>query len=363
MQAAFERTAHPFHMWDGLQSTPEALASLLEPEVTAQVTAAARAVAAAGHLHLVGCGTSLFAAIAGTYAFHAIADVPATAQGAFEFAAYPPAGLSGDAVLAISHTGGTAVVLEGVRLARERGAMTVGLTDMPESLLATAPAHVILGGGGREDSLPKTKSYPASLLREYLLAVAVAEARGKEVSCWRAALAAAPASARSVLEAAEPLARRLAAAGPRQVFVLGGGPHSATALEGALKLQEAARVPAHGWELEEGMHGPWSVMEPGDLVILPAVRGPAMAKAKGLAAALRHIGVDIWAITDEPDWLPGARYQTLLPGDVPEVFSPMYAVLPLYLFTYFTALASGKRPDCMRLADERYLRTRRALPR
>jgi len=365
MEAAFERAAHPFHMWDGLMTTPEAMAGVLEPGVQEQVRRAARSMAGVGHVHLAGCGTSYFSAIAGTYAFHAVAEVPATAHNAFEFSAYPPAGLGQSALLAISHTGGTAVVLDCVRLAEERGAVTVGLTDIADSQLATTPAHVILGGGGREHSLPKTKSYPASLLRHYLLAVTMAERRGRQVSGLRAALEAATEHSRQVLAGAEHQARQLAAERRpgAQVFVLGGGPNLATALEGALKLQESAQVRAFGWELEEGMHGPWGIMEPGDLVILPVMRGPSMAKARGLAAALQHIGVSIWAITDDPDGLPGAHHVTFMPQGVPECFSPLYAALPLYQFTYFTALAEGKRPDCMRLADDRYLRARLALPR
>jgi glucosamine--fructose-6-phosphate aminotransferase (isomerizing) len=363
MQPAFERTAHPFHMWDGLLGTPDALASVLA--VQDQVTAAAHAMAHVGHVHLMGCGTSYFSAIAGTYAFHAVADLPATAHNAFEFSAYPPAGLSRSAVVAISHTGGTAVVLDCVAAAKARGAVTIGLTDIAESPLATAPDHVILGGGGREASLPKTKSYPASLLRHYLLAVTLAELQGKDVSHLRAVLSAAPEHSRSVLESAEPLARQLAVGRKpgSQVFVMGAGPHVATAFEGALKLQESAQIRAWGWELEEGMHGPWGIMEAGDLVILPAMRGPAMAKARGLAAALRAIGVTIWAVTDDPEGLPGADHVTLLPPGVPEYFSPLYAALPLYQLTYFSTLAEGKRPDCMRLLDERYLTARLALPR
>lgn len=365
MQAAFERTEHPFHMWEGLVSTPEALAAVLEPAVQEQILAAARAALSAEQVHLVGCGTSYFSAIAGTYAVHAIADVPSQAHNAFEFTAYPPAGLARSAVVAISHTGTTPVVLDAVKLAADRGAVTVGLTDMQESPLATVPAHAILGGGGREPSLPKTKSYPASLLRHYLLAAQIGELKGKDVSGLKASLREAPANARAILDASLPLTRQLAAERRPEagVYLFGCGPNVATVMEGVLKLQESAQIKAHGWELEEGMHGPWGIMEPGDLVILLAMRGPGLEKARGLSEALRHLGVQIWAITDDPSAVPGAAYVTRTPADVPEYFSTLYTVLPLYQFTYFTALALGKRPDCMRLTDPRYLQTRLSLPR
>lgn len=365
IRQAFERTEHPFHMWEGLQSTPEALATILEPPVQQQIAAAAEALAGVDGVHLLGCGTSYFSGIAGTYAFHALTGIPGAAHNAFEFAAYPPGRLERSAVIAISHTGSTGVALDAVRLAAQRGAVTIGLTDYPDSALAGAVAFPILGGGGREKSLPKTKSYPASLLRHYLLAARVAENRGGAGGEWAHALFRAPELARTVMADSLPLveevvAERLPAS---QVFLIGNGPNVATALEGGLKLQESAQVPAHAWQLEEAMHGPWSIINPGDWVILLAMRGPGLAKAQGLAEALQHIGVNLWVITDEPDAVPGARRVTRLPAGIPELFTPLFAILPLYQFTYLTALALGKRPDCMRLADDRYLRARLALPR
>jgi len=250
-------------------------------------------------------------------------------------------------------------------LAAAGGAVTVGLTDDPDSPLAREVKYPILGGGGREESLPKTKSYPASLLRHYMLAVRVGARKGRSVAELVPALAQAPEAARATLAGSLPLVEQIVAtrSPDSQVFLIGNGPNVATAFEGALKLQESAQVPAHAWQLEEAMHGPWGIIDPGDLVILLAMRGPGLAKARGLAGALQHIGVNLWVITDDPAGISGAKYQTLLPGDAPELFSPLYAVLPLYQFTYYTALALGKRPDCMRLTDPRYLQARLALPR
>lgn len=365
MQGAFERTEHPFHMWEGLISTPEALASLLEPPVQEQVVAAAAGVAAADYVHLLGCGTSYFSGMAGAYVFHTVSGIPSAAHNAFEFAAYPPPALDHSAVVAISHTGSTGAAVDAAAVAAAWGAVTVGLTDYPDSPLARAVDYPILGGGGREKSLPKTKSYLASLLRHYMLAIRVGARKGRRVADMVSALAEAPETARATLAGSLPMVEQVVATRPAnsRVFLIGNGPNVATALEGALKLQESAQVPAHAWQLEEAMHGPWGIIDPGDLVILLAMRGPGHAKARGLAGALQHIGVNLWVLTDDPAGFPGAKYQTLLPPGVPEIFTPLYAILPLYQFTYHTALALGKRPDCMRLADPRYLQARLALPR
>ena len=365
LASALERSAHPFLMWEGVASVPATLRGTLRPERRGEVGRAAEALDGVQAVHLIGCGTSYFSAIAATYALPKIAGVPAVAHDAFEFAAYPPAALERAGLVAISHTGGTDSVVAALATARQRGAVTLGLTDVPWSPVAEAAAWTILGEGGREPALPKTRSYVASLLKHYLLANAMATRRERNTDAYRVALEGAPETARRVLDESAAQMQRLGASArewPR-VFVIGAGPNLATAHEGALKLQETAHVPAHAWELEEAMHGPWVSIDAGDLVILLAFQGPAFSKATGFAAALGQIGAQVWIITDSANGLPSAAHVTRLALTVPECFTPLYAVLPLYQFAYHVALTRGVRPDAMRLDDKRYLAARMALPR
>jgi len=364
LTSAFERSAHPFLMWEGLAQVPETLEGTLRPERREEIAGAADGLDTLRVLHVVGCGTSYFAAIAATYAFSAIAGVLAVAHDAFEFAGYPPSYLDRSGLIAISHTGGTESVTAAVRLAEAGGAITVGLTDVPDSPLARSAGRVVLGAGGREPALPKTRSYVASLLKLFLLAVEVGGRRGRDVEAYAYALAAAPGAAASVLNASAATAARIGAASRGgRIVIVGAGPNVATAGEGALKLQEAAQDPAQAFELEEVMHGPWVAINPGDLVILLAFSGPGLPKARGFAAALHGVGAEVWTITDSQDGIPFSTYETYLGPGVPECLSPLCAILPLYQFTYHVALARVIRPDAMRMTDERYLAARLALPR
>ncbi|HET7264011.1 MAG TPA: SIS domain-containing protein [bacterium] len=365
LASALERSSHPFLMWEGVASVPATLRGTLRPERRGEVGRAAEALDGVQAVHLIGCGTSYFSAIAATYALPKIAGVPASAHDAFEFAAYPPAALDRAGLVAISHTGGTESVISALATARQRGAVTIGLTDVPWSPVAEAATVTILGEGGREPALPKTRSYVASLLRHYLLAAAMAARRERNADAYRRALETSPETARQVLDESAAQMQRLGAAArewPR-MFVIGAGPNLATAHEGALKLRETAHVPAHAWELEEAMHGPWVSIDPGDLVIVLAFQGPAFSKAAGFAAALAQIDARVWIITDAANSLPRATHVTRLGVAVPECLTPLYAVLPLYQFAYHVALARGVRPDAMRLDDQRYLAARMALPR
>lgn len=366
VQWSLERTSHPFHMWDGITSIPDTLTTVLTPEVQKSVQQAAASLTNARSIHFLGCGSSYFSGIAGTYTFNVVAGITAYAHDAWEFATYPPIGIGHSALVAISHTGGTPAVLDSVRIATKNGVPTIGLTDVSGSDLERMTSQTVLGGGGRELALPKTRSYVASLLKHYLLAVEVGRQNSsRDLPKLRTVLEESPHTARKVLKNSEALAKLIGAnlSQHSQVFIFGAGPNVATAYEGALKLQETVQLPAHGWELEEGMHGPWVTINPGDLVIVLALKGPSLEKAKALITALRTIEAQVWVITDEENPIPNATYETRIVTDVPEYFSPLYTVLPLYQFTYFLALRRGIRPDAMRLTDERYLHTRLSLPR
>jgi glucosamine--fructose-6-phosphate aminotransferase (isomerizing) len=365
MKPTFERTAHPFYMWEELVSTPDVLRTVLQSDLMEHVKKAATALKDVKSIHLHGCGTSYFSSIAATYFFNQIAGIPAQAHNSFEFSAYPPAGLSESAVIAISHTGGTGVALDAIDIAEKEGAITIGLTDVEDSALASKATYVLHGGGTREKPLPKTRSYVSSLLKVYLLAVEVANQKGrKSQTDFLHYFHESPNTVQSVLDRNLELTKEIVHSLNKQsqIFLFGAGPNLATVMEGTLKLQETAQAMAHSFELEEGMHGPWVTMNADDLVIVYVPKGPSFEKAIRFVKAIQSVGVKIWALTDHHGEIEGTDYVTVLP-DVPEVISPLYGTLPIYQFAYELSLSRGIRPDVMRLTDDRYLDARLKLPR
>ncbi len=213
---------------------------------------------------------------------------------------------------------------------------------------------------GAEPALPKTRSYTSSLLRGYLQATTLAQAQGKDVSRWEAALHQSPDLARQVIAGCEPQVKELADrwCERRRIIVSGGGPQFATAQEGSLKLTEAARFDGTSWEVEEAAHGTWASTLESDLVIVLAMQGQSYESAVRLAGGMKTIGSAVWVITNRP-WA-GAKVDalTLLPDDQPELFMPLYAVIPFYLLSYFLALSRGISPDNMSMDNPRFLDAR-----
>lgn len=361
LEATLSRSSHPYYYWESLNSTPEGLALVLEESSRAAIRSAATALAGKDFVHCIGCGTSYYNAMAAAYALQALAGQPACAQDAFEFVAYPPPNLKNSVVLAISHSGKTAAAVEGLEMARSLGVTTVAFSDDAGSPMARV-AEYSVQSPNPEVQGPKNRSYVASLLRANLLAAEVARLRGQELPDT-SVLDRSPEIAGQVLEGLRPAVEDLARnhAGHQRVVVIGGGPQWITANEANLKFIETALIHSDAWEMEEAVHGTWMCLKEGDLVILLGLRGPSLEKARLLTRGFKTLGVQIWAISDDPAALSEADHLTLLPTGLPEWATPMFAILPLYQFIYFYTLARGLHPDRAPYGDPRYVEARKII--
>ena len=358
---AGERNAHPFHMWDGIQSIPETLSKTLEAYRDNPYAPFGKVIAGKKYVYFTGCGTSYYNGIAARYVFREIAGMNSSAEYALEFLNYPPLYSENDACVGISHTGGTAAVIEALRRFKSIGGYTLGITDVADSPLTKTVDGCLAGASGREPALPKTRSYTAALLKLFLLAADVADAKKLDTRGFREGILKTPELSAKTLAGNEQLVKSVAANNYNKMYIFGSGINLATIHEGALKLSEAAQIVAISLQLEEGMHGPWVTMNKGDLVVVLNFGESNRTKCEKLMESLGHIGVDILNITDDDSSHGHEKYRINIPA--PEAFTAFYSVLPLYQLTYFTALNNCKNPDFMRLWEENYLKTRLSLPR
>jgi glucosamine--fructose-6-phosphate aminotransferase (isomerizing) len=237
---------------------------------------------------LVGTGTSEHAAWLGA-AMLATAGLDARPCAAAGFVAAPPRLGPEDAVVVITHTAETISARAARELASAAGARTVAITGegkgWPEAIEAAPP----------ERSETYTASYLAALLVLARLAVALG---GKE---WdEAQLAALPALVEAA--GAEPL---LVERPPRRLIVLcGAGPAAITAREGALKLREAARLLAEGFESEYLLHGSAVPLDADDLLIAVDPGGDATGLTAGLLRAAAQEGLTVATLDPPADLHP-----------------------------------------------------------
>ncbi|MDR0997576.1 MAG: SIS domain-containing protein [Treponema sp.] len=360
---ASERKAHPYYMWDGIcgiESSLGFIRDIYTGDATGLAGIAAR-LAAKKRIYFIGCGTSYYNGVAAQFIFNRIGGISAAAAYALEFSEFPPPDLQDCAVIGISHTGGTASVIEALNRANAGGAYTLAVTDVEDSAISATARSTLPGYGGREPSLPKTRSYLAALMKLCYLAAELALVRGGDPRDFVKELGGAPEKAGGYLKETEGPMKNLAANLYKAVYLFGSGINLGSVSEAALKLQESAQIISIPFELEEGMHGPWVTMNRGDLVTVLHFDGLYYNKSLELIRALSRIGVDLLVITNRPGFAEKVKQLVFI--NEKELMSPFYTVLPLYQLAYFSALEKGNNPDFMRLWEEPYLAARLSLPR
>jgi glucosamine--fructose-6-phosphate aminotransferase (isomerizing) len=230
-------------------------------------------------------------------------------------------------VLGISQSGASPDVAGVVEAATEQGAITIAITNEPDSLLGRSAKHVIALRTGPERSVAATKTYTASLGA----IAALAGVDGEELA-----------------QLPDAMARQLAvgvpfeaAAGWERLAVVGRGVAYGTAFEAALKLSELTGVIAAPWSSADFMHGPIAIVEPGFPVLAIAPSGPTLDGIRELLDAAAARGADVTVISDAE--FGGYRKIALEP--VPEWLSPLVAVIPAQLLAVGAAQPLGRDVD------------------
>src|SRR4051812_27481512 len=212
---------------------------------------------------VVACGTSYHAGLIGRYAIEEWARLPVEMDIASEYRYRNPVVGPGDLVIGITQSGETADTLAAMRLARERGAKVLALTNIMGSQATRDADGVLFTRAGLEIGVAATKTFITQIAAMYLLALRLAEVRGTLAPDRLAALIAQ--FKRLPGQVAEMLANGLTAAVERTArrhhaaeFFLFLGRHVGlpVALEGALKLKEISYIPSDAYAAGEMKHGP-----------------------------------------------------------------------------------------------------------
>ena len=129
-------------------------------------------------IHIVACGSAYHTGVTNKYIFEGMARIPVEVDVASEFRYRNPILEEGTLVIIISQSGETADTLAALRLAKERGIMTLGIVNVVGSSIAREADKVMYTWAGPEIAVATTKAYSAQLIAQYLLAIKFAEVRG-----------------------------------------------------------------------------------------------------------------------------------------------------------------------------------------
>jgi glucosamine--fructose-6-phosphate aminotransferase (isomerizing) len=257
-----------------------------------------------------------------------------------------------DLVIGITQSGETADTLAAMRLARERGAKVLAVTNIMGSQATRDSDGVLFTRAGLEIGVAATKTFVAQVAVMYLLALKVAQERRAlpeaEVTELVGEMRALPHKLADLLENINGTIDRIAGQWSAANFFLYLGRHVGlpVALEGALKLKEISYIPTDAYAAGEMKHGPIALLDERTPVVTVATASPVLDKVLSNIAEVRARGAHVLAIATEGAAQVGEHAEEVL--YVPEtnwLIQPMLAIVPLQLLAYRIARARGLNVD------------------
>jgi glutamine---fructose-6-phosphate transaminase (isomerizing) len=359
--AAAEKGGHDYFMLKEIEEQPSAVRDTLRGHLTdRRIVLDEQRIADADlrdvdKVFVVACGTAYHSGLLAKYAIEHWTRLPVEVELASEFRYRDPVLDRQTLVVAISQSGETMDTLEAVRHAKEQKARVLAICNTNGAQIPRESDAVLYTHAGPEIGVAATKTFTSQIAANYLVGLALAQARGTkypdEVAREFAELEAMPdamAAALDGVEAARELARELAPS--RAVLFLGRHVGYPVALEGALKLKELAYMHAEAFAAGELKHGPIALIEDGlpVVVVMPSPKGRAVLHSK-LLSNIQEItarGARTVVIAEDGDETirPFAHHLLEVPA-VPTLLQPLVSTVPLQVLAAEIARARGYDVD------------------
>ena len=359
--AAAEKGGHDYFMLKEIEEQPAAVADTLLGHfqhgkiVLDEQRLSDQELRDVDKVFVVACGSAYHSGLLAKYAIEHWTRLPVEVELASEFRYRDPVLDRSTLVVAISQSGETADTLEAVRHAKDQKARVLAVCNTNGAQIPREADAVLYTRAGPEIGVASTKAFLAQVTANYLVGLALAQARGTkypdEVAREYADLEAMPNLVSRVLETVEPvraLARELASSST--VLFLGRHVGYPVALEGALKLKELAYMHAEGFAAGELKHGPIALIEDGlpVIIVMPSPKGRAVLHSK-LLSNIREIqarGARTVVIAEEGDEAvrPFADHLIEIPA-APTLLQPLLSTVPLQVFAAEVAQTRGYDVD------------------
>lgn len=360
LQAA-EKGGHDYFMLKEIQEQPDAVADTLRGHfvdrriVLDEQRLSDQELRDVDKVFVVACGSAYHSGLLAKYAIEHWTRLPVEVELASEFRYRDPVLDRSTLVVAISQSGETADTLEAVKHAKDQKARVLAICNTNGAQIPREADAVLYTRAGPEIAVASTKAFLAQVTANYLVGLALAQARGTkypdEVAREYADLAAMPDLVARVLETVESV-RELARKFAQSPAVLFLGRHVGypVALEGALKLKELAYMHAEGFAAGELKHGPIALIQEGlpVIVIMPSPKGRAVLHSK-LVSNIQEIkarGATTIVIAEEGDEAVRAHADHLIEiPAAPTLLQPLLSTVPLQVFAAEVAQARGLDVD------------------
>ncbi|MDY6916388.1 MAG: glutamine--fructose-6-phosphate transaminase (isomerizing) [Chloroflexota bacterium] len=333
------REGHDCFMIKEILEGPRAIVNACDQDMDSLMELA-RDVTRAKQVLITACGSSRHAALLGRYLLSRLGGKLCHVITASESRHLLESVSEETLVIAVSQSGETADVVDGVRKAKAKGAHVVSIVNVVGSLLTRISDRVMYLNCGPEICVAATKTFVGQAAMFYLLAFSLTgrleEGIEELIGVSRLVRDGLERNHRTLQE----LAESTRSAG--SFFYIARGPNLAVAADGALKMKEVSCVHAECMPAGELKHGTLALIEEGTPVVAVCPRDSTFDEVMGNVAEVRARGGLVIGVSDDNNdtfdrWLQVPRTGPLL--------YPLAAVMPLHLLAYHVAVGRGKDPD------------------
>ncbi|XP_073509734.1 glutamine--fructose-6-phosphate aminotransferase [isomerizing] 1 isoform X2 [Phyllobates terribilis] len=304
-------------------------------------------------LILIACGTSYHAGVATRQILEELTELPVMVELASDFLDRNTPVFRDDVCFFISQSGETADTLLALRYCKERGALTVGITNTVGSSISRETDCGVHINAGPEIGVASTKAYTSQFVALVMFALLVCDDRismqdrRKQIMQGLKIL---PDNIKEVLSLDDEI-QKLAAELYQQksVLIMGRGYHYATCLEGALKIKEITYMHSEGILAGELKHGPLALVDKLMPVIMIIMRDHAYTKCQNaLQQVVARQGRPVVICDKEDTETINTIKRTIKVPHTVDCLQGVLSVIPLQLLAFHLAVLRGYDVDCPR---------------
>ncbi len=296
---------------------------------------------------VIACGTSWHAGLVGEYLIEDLARIPVEVEYASEFRYRNPMIGPEDVVLAISQSGETADTLAAIQLAKDAGALVLGICNVAGSSISRETHAGVYTHAGIEIGVASTKAFTAQVTVLTMMAMMIGKEKGllsdERFSQLIKELNNVPGQIEKILEQNEEF-KHIAEMykDVSNALYLGRGVSFPVALEGALKLKEISYIHAEGYPAAEMKHGPIALIDEKMPVVFIATRDGSYDKiVSNIQEVKARHGVVIAIVTKGDTIIKEIADHIIEIPKSDESLVSLTAVVPLQLIAYHIALMRG----------------------
>jgi glucosamine--fructose-6-phosphate aminotransferase (isomerizing) len=245
---------------------------------------------------------------------------------------------SSSLVIGVSQSGQAADVLAIIEEANNQKAMTITITNYPDSPLAKAGTYHLFLDTGEEKSVAATKTFMTQM---YLLSQLVGYiGENEELITDLKNLPEKLEFSDSVLEKIKTEAKKYKEV--NSAFILGRGYQYAIAKEFALKMQETTYIQALSYSIADFYHGPFAMISKDSFAIVLVPEDETYEDGLKMLEALKNADSQVLAVTTDENL--DVKEKIVIPS-ISKYQAPFINIFVGQYFCLNLALTKGLNPD------------------